>query len=115
MLQALRSLQGVGHYLPTSLPPLLETLKWIAEPNVRSGWGMQAAEQMEAAAEGVCRLENLKRLTVRRYRVRPLPLTFVSQLPSSVQVGQQRPMWVVHSSRGHQLCMQLCLHPCPPP
>ena len=91
MLQALRSLQGVGHCLPTSLPPLLEILEWIAEPNVRSSW-MQAAEQMEAAAEAVCRLENLKRLAVRRYRVRPLPLTFVSQLPSSVQVDQQRPM-----------------------
>jgi hypothetical protein len=86
MLQQLRSLRGVGHHLPTSLPPLLETLEWNACKSSMCG-SEERAKQLETAAKAVCALGHLKSLTVQHCLTQLLPPGFVTQLPPSIQVG----------------------------
>lgn len=98
MLQALRSLEGIGRhvFLPTSLPPLLENLECNAETSeyIRPNNPQYDIENLEAAAKAVCGLGNLRWLTVRRCLIVPLPLSFVSQLPVGVQVScNYGPCW----------------------
>jgi hypothetical protein len=89
MVQQLKSLRGVGHHLPWRLPPSLETLEWNAcKSSVSGSDGESRAEKMKTAAEAVCALRRLKRLTVRQCLTQLLPPCFVSQLPSSMQVGK---------------------------
>lgn len=95
MLQQLRSLQGVGYHLPTSLPPLLETLDWNAIKSRLSGSdGEDCADSMKTSAEAVCALGSLRRLTVQHCLTEPLPPSFVTQLPSSVQVLPDGACWL---------------------
>jgi hypothetical protein len=84
-LQRLRTLCGVGGRLPFGLPLQLKTLEYAARG--ASPDEMYGTPEMDAAAEVIARLGNLTRLTVRRCVWMDLPLSFVSALPSTLQVA----------------------------
>lgn len=119
MLQALRSLRGIGSYfVPVDLPPLLESLEYSAEPHpVFGGWGGRpprfAAEKLEAAAKAVCGLGNLRWLVVKQCVETPLPPSFVAQLvaqlPTTLQVGWQWPSLLIVWLAWRHSCMRWCL------
>jgi hypothetical protein len=110
-MQRLRSLQGVGYSLPMSLPPLLETLDWNAwlasTESMYGGKLVRPIEKLKAVAEAVCGLKHLTRLTIQQCLMEPMPLSFVSQIPITLQVGWQWSLLAVRMS-WEQLCMQWC-------
>lgn len=109
MLQALRSLRGIGYELPTSLPHLLETLEWNAcdlSMSITSNHG-RGIQRLEAAAEIVCALSSLQRLTVQQCLTERLPPSFVSNLPRSVQV-RWRWSWMLCLTHGVSCACTIC-------
>ena len=79
-------------WLPSALAPAA-SICWIpwtenaCISSVSGSDGEDRAERMKTAAAAVCALRSLKRLTVRQCLTQLLPPSFVSQLPSSTQVG----------------------------
>ena len=84
-MQRLRTLCGIGG-LPERLPPLLETLEYTAEPPTTLG-SIFDNDEVLAVALTITDLAKLRRLTVQRGWPVHLPITFVTQLPATMEVG----------------------------
>lgn len=82
--------------MPRGLPPRLETLEYFAEAvfegeaifgvttsNINDVFG---SRELAVAARAIGQLAHLRRLTVHDCRCDLLPLSFVSQLPASIEV-----------------------------
>jgi hypothetical protein len=87
MLQCLTSLHGVGGQLRRGLPASLETLEYNAcVPGLGSTY---LRKHLDGACEAISRLERLTHLTFQGCYNQRLPPSFLSQLPSTLQVALQ--------------------------
>lgn len=89
MLQMLRVLRGVGSQLPFGLPPLLAHLEYSAGGAMSACSAKFNSTHLDAAAEAICRLPNLSFLKVQHALTAHIPFSFVSRLPTSLQVGHR--------------------------
>ena len=86
VVQRLKDLRGVRGQLPARLPPLLETLEYVAWTPYDLKYDCKDTRQLDTAAQAISRLQHLKWLAVRLCSYHCLPVGLVTQLPLSLQV-----------------------------